>query len=85
MRRMGTTEISDDDVVRYAASLGQNPAALFPRNSVQEIECSRCRALPGLPCRSTRGRVRTANHLERCFDRIRLYLATQDGMRKSSH
>lgn len=71
---METQRISDDEIVRYAVSLGLTPSAVFPRSTVQQIECARCRARPGLPCHNRNGVPRTANHLERCFDRIRDHL-----------
>lgn len=74
---MDMSEISDDEVLHYAEKLGRTPSVVFPRRAVQEVECSKCRALAGSPCHNGRGRIRTANHMERCYDRIRVYLRVQ--------
>lgn len=71
---MADSPVSDDEVLRYAASLGLTPSAVFSRTSVQEVECRRCRAHPGHSCSDGKGGLRRSNHLERCFDRIRSYL-----------
>jgi hypothetical protein len=69
--------ITDGDVIRHTSAAGVTPATMFSRRAVQEVHCSRCHAGPGMACMSSRGRPRTSNHLERCFDRIRLQLATE--------
>jgi hypothetical protein len=68
--------ITDEDVLNYAKSLRLAPAQLFPRSTVQEVKCPACRALPGMPCMN-RGRLRVSNHLERVFERARLFLASR--------
>lgn len=71
-------EVSDNDVVEYAVSRGLTPATLFPRKSVQDVYCPECHAIPGHPCKSRRG-PRKANHLARCFHRVKLYLGDRHG------
>jgi hypothetical protein len=41
---------SDIDVIQFARSLGENPTSLFPRETVQEVGCPTCHALPNQPC-----------------------------------
>jgi phage FluMu protein Com len=69
-------EFDNASVLRYAASFGIEPAKLLPRQVVREVACPRCKALVNQPCWNNRlrkgTRIRSANHLERCFERIRI-------------
>lgn len=71
-----TAPISDEEVLRYAVSVGRAPAQLLPRRAVLEVPCPQCHAMPGAPCMS-RGGARKSNHLDRVFDRVKILLAAQ--------
>jgi hypothetical protein len=68
---------TDFDILRYSASFGaRHPSQLLSRETVREISCPDCHALPGHPCRGVSG-LRERNHMGRCFERIRLLMVTQ--------
>lgn len=71
-----TEPITDEDVHRYAVSLGRAPAQLLPRRAVLEVRCPQCHAAPGAPCMSRAG-ARKSNHLDRVFDRVKILLANK--------
>lgn len=66
--------ISDEEVWRYCAVLGCDPALALPPRAVREIKCPRCHAPSGEACcNRNRGRKKI-EHAERCLERMRLLM-----------
>lgn len=68
--------ITEEEVWKFCQRHGCQPHNFFSRLSVREVECRACGAKEGESCRR-RDRRRIGNHLERCFDRIRLAIASE--------
>ena len=78
------TKIPNDvDVLRYARSFGRHPTQLLSRETVREVWCPACHADPGSPCSGVSG-IRTSNHSERCFERVRIQMLGEHRMSDTS-